>query len=183
MPSRHLGLVAVLESDRTTADTTNQLAVVRGDEDSRAARIHLTKHVHDFERQIRIEVAGRLVGEDELRIVDERARDRHALLLATRELLGKCVHSMLQSDPLHHLKRLFLLNRGRHPKHPHDKRHVLKDGKAWDQSEVLKDEPNRSTIGLNLRRGQIAEISAEYLELTFCRVVLTQKEPQQRRLP
>ena len=31
---------------------------------------------------------GRLVADEERRVVDERARDRHALLLAARELVG-----------------------------------------------------------------------------------------------
>jgi hypothetical protein len=35
-----------------------------------------------------IEIGGRLVGEHQLRIGDERSRDRDALLLAARELVG-----------------------------------------------------------------------------------------------
>ena len=35
-----------------------------------------------------VEVAGRLVGDEDERVVHERARERHALLLAAGELLG-----------------------------------------------------------------------------------------------
>ena len=53
--------------------------------------------------KVRIEVAGRLVGQDELRLVDQRARDGDALLLAARQLLGEGIQTMLQADPLDHL--------------------------------------------------------------------------------
>ena len=38
-----------------------------------------------------VEVAGRLVGQQQRRVVDERARDRDALLLAAGELVGEVV--------------------------------------------------------------------------------------------
>ena len=42
-------------------------------------------------RRLGIEVAGRLVGQQQRRVVDERARHRDALLLAAGELVGKVV--------------------------------------------------------------------------------------------
>src|SRR2546428_1902397 len=71
---------AVIEDDGAPAHAPDELAIVRRDDDRRAARVDLAEQVHDLERQIGIEVAGRLVGEHELRIVHERARDRDALL-------------------------------------------------------------------------------------------------------
>ena len=46
----------------------------------------LWKTRHDLLGGLRVEVARRLVGQDELRVVDQRPRDRDALLLAAREL-------------------------------------------------------------------------------------------------
>jgi hypothetical protein len=45
-----------------------------------------------------VEVAGGLVGEDERRPVGERPRDRHALLLAAREVASAVVHAVGQAD-------------------------------------------------------------------------------------
>ena len=84
---RRLQHPAVLEMDRPPVHPLDQLAIVRRDEHRRAARVDVAKQVHDLERQIGIEIAGRLVGEDELRLVDERARNGDALLLAARQLL------------------------------------------------------------------------------------------------
>ena len=96
------------------ADAPDQLAIVRGDEHGRSARVDLAEQVHDVERQIGVEVAGGLVGQHERRIVDQRARDRNALLLAARELERKRVHPVLQPDPLQHLERLRRCDARRH---------------------------------------------------------------------
>ena len=48
---------------------------------------------------MRVEVAGRLVGEDQRRVGDERARDRDPLLLTAGELDGRwCARSVSPTD-------------------------------------------------------------------------------------
>ena len=49
------------------------------------ALVDLLEEAEDVDRELRIEVAGGLVGEDERRLADDRARDGHALLLAAGE--------------------------------------------------------------------------------------------------
>ena len=49
------------------------------------ALVQLLEQRHDFARGPAVEVAGRLVGEQQVRLVGERARDRDALLLAARQ--------------------------------------------------------------------------------------------------
>src|SRR5713226_4835317 len=82
---------AAIERHRPSSGAPNELALVGGDNDGGAAGVDLAEQIHDLERQIGIEVAGRLIGEDEVRIVDERAGNRDALLLAARELFRKSV--------------------------------------------------------------------------------------------
>ena len=45
---------------------------------------HLLEQAGDFIRGARVQVAGRLVGQYEHRLRNQRARDRHALLLPCR---------------------------------------------------------------------------------------------------
>ena len=90
----------MFERDRPLADRANQLAVVRRHEDGGPFRVDLAEQVHDLEGEIGIEIARRLVREDERRLVDERPRDRDALLLAARQLDGIRVDAMLKADPL-----------------------------------------------------------------------------------
>ena len=66
-------------------------------------RVDLLEQVHDLARHQRIEVAGRLVGEQEARLAGERARDRDALLLAARELRRQVLHARGEADELQRL--------------------------------------------------------------------------------
>jgi hypothetical protein len=53
--------------------------------------VELAEQIHDLGGRERVEVAGRLVGEDHPRVGDECTRDRHALLLTARQLVGQVV--------------------------------------------------------------------------------------------
>ena len=56
-----------------------------GDEDHGDARlVQLLEYLDNLFRGVAVERAGRLVGEEDVRVVDERARNRYALLLAAR---------------------------------------------------------------------------------------------------
>ena len=60
-----------------------------GDEDNRAAHaMHLLENLHDFLGGFGIEVAGRLIGHDDVRVIDERPRNRDPLPLTTRQFIG-----------------------------------------------------------------------------------------------
>ena len=56
-------------------------------DDRRAALVQRSEQLHDLFALRRVQVAGRLVGEDDLRVGDHRARDADELLLAARELV------------------------------------------------------------------------------------------------
>ena len=49
-------------------------------------------------RRFGVEIAGRLVGEHELRLVHDCARDRDALLLAARKVLGESVDAAREAE-------------------------------------------------------------------------------------
>src|SRR5262249_25629438 len=147
-----------------------------------AAGVDLAEEIHDFEREVRVEVPRRLVGEHQLRVVDERARDRDALLFPAGKLLWKRVHPVLQADPLQDLKGFSLLRRKREPEHPHDERHVLEDREARDEPEILKDEADASAERLHLRRPEHAKVAAENLEIALARQFLTEEQAEERRL-
>jgi hypothetical protein len=49
------------------------VAVVRGDDDGRARAVDPVEQLHDPDGRLGVEVARRLVGEQQRRVVDERA--------------------------------------------------------------------------------------------------------------
>ena len=52
----------------------------------------------DLVAGLRVELAGRLVGQDEDRVLDQGPGDRHPLLLAARQLVGPVVEPVAQAD-------------------------------------------------------------------------------------
>jgi hypothetical protein len=64
-----------------------QLRVVRDQDDGRpTAMVNLAQQLEDVTAVRAVQVAGRLVGEHDRRVVGEGAGERHALLLAARQL-------------------------------------------------------------------------------------------------
>src|SRR5919197_2140742 len=174
--------MSVIERHGAPADAADQFTIVCRDQHRRAARVDFAEQVHDFERQIRIEVPGGLVLDADDRIIDERARDRDALLFAARELQRVSVHAVLQADPLEHLERAALLLRGRHAEHARHERDVLEYGLGGQQLEVLEYETNRAAVGLNLALRELREIAAADDQPARGGDIASQQQPEQRRL-
>jgi hypothetical protein len=96
------------------------------------------EQLEDLAARLRVEVAGRLVGEDDRRLRHERARDRDTLLLAARKLGGPVRQAVVEADPLHQLcelgaVRLLTGDRER-------QEDVLLRGQHGKQVEELEDE-------------------------------------------
>jgi hypothetical protein len=131
---------AVLEPEHPVGDLAQPL-VVADDHDGRVVVLgELTKQAHRLGAVVRVEVGGRLVSEDQRRVVGDRARDSHALLLAAGELLDGEVKPFGETHRLEQAARS--LTR-RLPSLAGDvERHldVLARRQCRDQVEVLKDE-------------------------------------------
>ena len=62
------------------------------------SRFKREQQLHDLLARFGVQVAGRLVGHDDGRVVDQRAGDGHALLLPAGKLVGAVVHAVAQPD-------------------------------------------------------------------------------------
>jgi hypothetical protein len=56
---------------------------------------------------LRIQVTRRLISQDDLRLMDDRPRNRHALLLSTRQLARPVLDPMHHPDETQHLRDSF----------------------------------------------------------------------------
>ena len=65
----------------------------------------LLEQIHDLDTGVAVQRAGRLVGEQDIRIVDQRARDRDTLHLTAGELRGLFVDMLLEPDLLERFGR------------------------------------------------------------------------------
>jgi len=87
-----------------------------------------------------VQSAERLIEEEDLRPVDERAGERHALLLAAGELPRVAVGLLLEPDQAQRLLRSGADHLGRLFLHPQTERHVLPDGHVGEEGVVLEDD-------------------------------------------
>ncbi len=100
------------------AELIHQRQVVGGDDDRGAGFVQFDEQPQQAARQGGIDVAGRLVGEQQLGAHDERAGDRRALLLAAGEHRRQGVHPVAEADPaqeLDHFGAIAALRRGPSP--------------------------------------------------------------------
>src|SRR3546814_3347695 len=71
--------------------------------DLRAFRIQGLEHLHHFLAMMGVEVAGRLVRQDQFRLGDERAGDGDTLLLTAGKLARPVPGAVANADLVHHL--------------------------------------------------------------------------------
>src|SRR3954453_1827953 len=89
-------------SDRDDAVRVHGDVVLVGDEaDWVAALVQALEQGHDFVAGGGVESAGGLIGQENRRVVDERASDGDTLALTAGELVGLMVHAALEVDLLH----------------------------------------------------------------------------------
>ena len=77
---------ALLERDDALAEGGDDVGVVGRHQHGHAELVDPQQELDDLPADQRVEVAGRLVGDDQARVVDERPGDRGPLLLAARQL-------------------------------------------------------------------------------------------------
>src|SRR6266478_1021593 len=77
--------LAVLEHDHALAELAHDVQIMGGDHHRHADILEASEEAHDLERQVRIEIAGGLIRDEQRRLAHHRARDADALLLADRQ--------------------------------------------------------------------------------------------------
>src|SRR3954447_12075774 len=77
---------AVADADGPPGGVRDVRVVRHQDDGDPLLRVELLEHLEDLLARARIEVAGRLIGEQERGVIDQGPGDRDALLLAAGEL-------------------------------------------------------------------------------------------------
>src|SRR5262245_55781328 len=132
--------------------------IVRGDDDRGTGLVELDKQSQQALREARIDVAGRLVGEQKLGPCDHRARNRGALLFSARQHRRQRPHPLAKPDPLQQLDHfiaevLFFL-----PDDAQWQCHVLIRRHMVDQPKILEydtDAPPQRRHSVLVERGDV----------------------------
>ena len=93
---------AVLQADNALADGRDDLGVVGGHQDGHAQFIDPQQELDDLPADYRIEVARRLVRDEEARVMDKGPGNRRSLLLAAGQLVGELVSLAREADHSQH---------------------------------------------------------------------------------
>jgi hypothetical protein len=156
---------------------------VGDDHHRRPLAVELAQQRQDLGARARVEVAGRLVGEDDRRPGDHRASDRHALALPARELLGAVVQSMAEADTLQRHLRGGAALVGRRAAVEQAMGDVVQRGHPVDQEELLEDEADRPRAQpCQLAVVEVVDVGAGHRDAARGRAVERAHDVQQRRL-
>src|SRR5882757_1147630 len=122
------GNAALAEADAAGAAAVDKLHVMGGDHDRYAYIVETLEQLYDLERQVGVEIAGGLIGDEELRLADDRARDSHALLFPGRELERPVLFLTEQPDLIERRAHALVDFTLRNTRNDQGQRHVVGDG-------------------------------------------------------
>src|SRR5262245_47584834 len=150
--------------------------------DRRTTLVELAEQIHHRLAAARVEVAGRLVGEQDQRLARDRARNRHALLLTSRQLTGQVLGPMSHADPFQGRRDSLLALGGAHAAIGQRQFYVFEHGEIADEIEALKDESNLAIADARaLRSGELGDRPPIELVGAFSRRVQQAQNRQQCR--
>ena len=134
----------------TTIDDTGILGeqgdVMCRHDDGRPRMGHLTQQLQNAGCCLRVQITGWLVGNDNLRFVQDCTSDGYALLFTARELMGITVGKLFHLDILQHiLDALFYLVFLTPSRSTKNKLQVVVNGTVAQQLEILEDNTHLTT--------------------------------------
>ena len=141
------------------------MVVVGGHQHGGAGSVDPVQQVHDLPAGFRVEVAGRLVGQQHQRPVDERPGDRDPLLLATGQFGGQPVGLTGQPHHLEHLGYHLLDDIGLLADDLQGEGDIFEHGLLLQQPEVLEHAADDLAQFGDMPAGQFVDVELRDLNL------------------
>src|SRR3954471_13274201 len=172
----------LLEGHDPLPEGGDDVGVVRCHQHRDAQLVDPQQQLQDRPADQRVEVPGGLVGDHDLRVVDERARDGRALLLAAGELVRVLLRLPRQADQR---KRAGDGRPDPAPRRARDLERepdVLADGLARQQLEVLEDDADLPPHHRHLAPRQAGDVVAVEGDRALRRQLVADEQLHERRL-
>ena len=132
--------------------------VVCGDDYGSSKAIEFDEQSQEAAGHLRVDVTGRLVGQKQFRLANDRPRDRGALLLTTRQYRGEMVHALAEADPLQEIRHVFLVVRFVFANDAERQGDVLPSRQMVEQPEILENDADAAAQLCALAGGDVANI-------------------------
>src|SRR5438093_6737468 len=136
----------------------------------------------DLPARYGIEVAGRLVGDEDARAVDERARDRGALLLNTRELAREMLTPCGEADEREAALRLLAHEAPLVAGDDEREGDILSDGLARQQLEILEHDSDLPAQPVDARPRHPSDVLPVHDDASGRGELFADEEPDERGL-
>ncbi|ELZ29211.1 putative hydrolase [Halosimplex carlsbadense 2-9-1] len=116
-------------------------------QDGVAGLVQLGEEIHDLRARLGVDVAGRLVGQQQCGVGRQRAGDGDALALAARQLRGAVVEAVAEADPREQVRGALAALAAVDALEDQRQRDVLDGGQPRHEVERLEDEADRPAAG------------------------------------
>src|SRR3989344_4692528 len=117
----------------------NDSFIVRGENDGRAEVVYFFEYLHDLKRVDGIKITGRLIGDNDVRLVDDGARYCHTLLFAAGELTREVMHPVAEIHEFKHVRHVGAYILVAASRRLHGKGDVFVGGFVRQKAEILED--------------------------------------------
>ena len=125
-------------------EAADQAFVVGGDHHRRAHLVQFLEQVHQAHADLVVDIAGRLVRQQQAGARDDGAGDGDALLLPAGEGRGQGVEVILEADPGQQLRHMALDVGFAHAGDAQRQRDIVHGGQMLDQAEILEHHADRA---------------------------------------
>src|SRR5215204_4713391 len=174
--------VPVRQDEAADVELIHEAEVMGRDDDRGAEPVQLDEQPQQPARQRRVDVAGRLVGEEQLRAGDEGAGDRGALLLAAGEHRRQDMHVLAEADPAQQLDDLAPVARLVLALHAQRQGDVLVGRQVVEEAEILEHHAHPAAHPGERVAGDADDVPAEERDQPSGRAHRHEDQPQERRL-
>src|SRR5438128_5802606 len=147
----------MVEMDDPPPERVHDLGVVGRHDERRAELLHAREELDDLPARDGVEVASRLVGDENPRAIDERAGDGDALLLAARELAREMPAASREPHERERPVGLLADHTTLVPGDEERERDVLRDRLGREELEVLEHHADEPAEWWALRAAELSD--------------------------
>ena len=149
---------AVVDRDYALTEGFDQLMLVGDHQHGGAALVDLGEKLDDLVAHLRVDIARRLVRDNQSGVVDQRSRQRNTLLLAAGKLGGMVVCLVAESYQLEDVRNALFDGIVLFADTAHREGDVLIDRHLGDQTEILENDAHRAPEIRHLAAAHVLEV-------------------------